>query len=217
MPRPHSIRPGSRAPGLPQVSALGKACLSSLANSFGMKQSCHVPEAVSPGKRWWGKGQPRRCNGEMGVWEGGCHLQAHRSLRSKTTRLNRTVIWENPPRWEKSSPSVIPRFHTCLQHGMWWCLPSRDVCTEGLPYLHCHVRRSGCQLNREAGAGCPVFENRTPKEPCCSLGMANGSNLTSFSLLQGRRTREIPVPLSRSWVQCPGHKSCLEVGSLASS
>lgn len=90
----------------------------------------------------------------------------------------------SPPTSGPAGPAGV-QFHTLLQHGIsqWWCLLSWDVCTEGLMYLQCHVRHSGCQLNRGAVAGCSVLENRTPKLPC--LGMANGSNLTSFSLQEG--------------------------------
>lgn len=72
MPRPHSIRAGSRAQGLPRVSALGKACLShfamDLAKFFRTKEQSNVREPASPpGKPLQGKGQPVRSKRDMGV------------------------------------------------------------------------------------------------------------------------------------------------------
>lgn len=98
MPRPHSVPAGSRAQGLPWVSALGKARLSNfamdLANFFRMKESSNGREPASPrGSLCKGKASLWGVKGRWGFREGGCHLQGHCSLLSKTFCLNTTVIW----------------------------------------------------------------------------------------------------------------------------
>lgn len=96
MPRPHSVRAGSRAQGLPRVSALGKACLSDfardLANVFRRKEQSPFREPAAP-RGSLCKGKAGRSQREGGGSGKGVVIYRDTWLLSKTNCLNRIVLW----------------------------------------------------------------------------------------------------------------------------
>lgn len=94
MPRPHSVRAGSRARGLPRVSALGMACLSGFAMHLA---NCSRRKGLSslralPGKPLPGEGQPVRSHRQVMVWGRGSSLPGM-LFTGEQTHLFEHVIW----------------------------------------------------------------------------------------------------------------------------